>query len=143
VTRALLTFLCSTLIAPCSFPASLEWDSTGEPAVAGYKAYIGTISRTYDRVIDVGNATRCELAVLTPGVMYFLAATAYDGDGLESDFSEEITYTPQPPRPRPLTALRVVISPPPPLPTLQVSTNLADWSDVLALTNAHEFFRVQ
>jgi hypothetical protein len=84
---ALLTFQTSGAI--------LEWDSTGEPQVAGYKAYIGMESRSYVRVLDTKLQTWVTLTGLDAGTTYFLAATAYDADGLESDFSDEIPYTPR------------------------------------------------
>jgi fibronectin type 3 domain-containing protein len=72
----------------------LEWDRNSETNVAGYRMYWGTQSRTYRNVLDVGQNILGEIRGLVPGVTYFFAVTAYDTDGLESDFSDEVSYTP-------------------------------------------------
>lgn len=84
----------AALVISNSSAAVLEWDSTGEPLVAGYKAYIGMESRNYVRVLDTKLQTWVTLTGLDAGTTYYFAATAYDGDGLESDFSDEVRYTP-------------------------------------------------
>lgn len=71
---------------------TVEWDPNPETNVAGYRVYWGTRSRLYDTVIDVGNQTFVQLP--TPTVKTYYAVTAYDTDGLESDFSEEVFYEP-------------------------------------------------
>jgi hypothetical protein len=81
-------------LASRSVAAVLEWNPTGEPQVAGYKAYIGQRSRNYIRVLDTKLQTWVTLTGLDAGTTYYLAATAYDVDGLESDFSAEVPYTP-------------------------------------------------
>jgi len=75
-----------------SFAATLEWNPNPEPEIAGYKVYIGTQSRNYDRCIDVGLATSHVLCLLVPLQTYYFAVTAYAVDGAESDFSDEVTY---------------------------------------------------
>jgi len=72
--------------------ATLAWDPNPEPDLAGYKVYYGTSSRIYDAVVDVGNWTHCTLDGLEEGKTYYLAATAYDTHGNESDFSEEVSH---------------------------------------------------
>lgn len=81
--------------------ATLEWNLNPEPEVAGYKVYIGTEPGVYQRVIDAGLTNRYHLCGLETGVTYFFALTAYAFDGLESDFSEEVSYT------RPFSEVRV------------------------------------
>ena len=71
---------------------SLEWDANGEPDLAGYTVYYGTSSGNYTASADVGNNTHCVISNLEPGVTYYLAATAYDSEGNESGFSDEIVY---------------------------------------------------
>lgn len=68
--------------------AVLEWDRNSEPNVAGYRVYAGAASRSYSMVKDVGNVT-AQTNDFALGVHY-LAVTAYDTDGLESEFSEEL-----------------------------------------------------
>jgi len=77
---------------------TLAWDPSG-PEVAGHRLYYGVSSRiyasTYSTSIDVGDATSCSVSNLVPGTTYFFAVTAYDWEGVESDYSAEIAYTPK------------------------------------------------
>ena len=66
-------------------------DPNGDAATAGYKIYYGTESNTYEASIDAGNATQYLIADLKPGTIYYFAAKAYDANGTESDFSEELS----------------------------------------------------
>lgn len=70
---------------------TLEWDPNRETNLAGYRLYYGTASRTYETRIDVGNVTTYRLTGLLDGVTYYLAVTAYDQQGRESDYSNEVT----------------------------------------------------
>ena len=72
---------------------TLTWDLDPDSAVAGYLIYEGVASQTYPIVIDAGNATTGTLTGLTGGVTYFFSITAYDANGVESDFYTEISYT--------------------------------------------------
>jgi hypothetical protein len=68
---------------------TLTWDpSSGD--VWGYKLYYGFSSRNYEEAFDVGNTTSCEFEV-EEGEKYYLAVTAYNGNG-ESGFSNEVFY---------------------------------------------------
>lgn len=85
----------------------LVWDPNTEPFLGGYRVYYGTQSRFYGfDVRDVGLSTTCRVDTLSPGRVYYFAATAYSTNGLESDFSEEVSW---------MTSNTV--------PTLAVSTN--------------------
>ena len=70
----------------------LAWDANTEPDLAGYRVYYGTASREYgiDNSIDVGNTTTYRVDSLLEGVTYYIAVTAYDTYGNESDFSDEV-----------------------------------------------------
>lgn len=69
----------------------LIWDpNINDPDLGGYKVYFGTKSRTYGTPIDVGNLTSYTIQNLNLNTPYFFAVTAYDTNGLESDYSEEI-----------------------------------------------------
>ena len=82
---------------------TLEWDRNPETNVTGYRVYAGRQSRVYDSVLDVTNQTVATIAA--PAGKSFYAVTAYNIDGLESDFSDEVSYTPpwsnSPPQARP------------------------------------------
>jgi hypothetical protein len=70
---------------------TLAWDQNSEPDIAGYRIYYGRVSRSYTNVVDVGNYTSCVIADLEDGQTYYFAATAYNTDGYESGYSNEIT----------------------------------------------------
>ena len=76
---------------------TLAWDPNPGSAIAGYRLYDGVASQTYTNVIDTGAATTQAITNLAAGVTYFFAVTAYDTNGLESDYSSEVSYTVPPP----------------------------------------------
>lgn len=73
------------------FSALLVWNPNNESDLAGYKVYVGERARHYDTAYNVGLQTFFPLNNLSPGKTYFLAVTAYDLSGNESDFSEEVS----------------------------------------------------
>ena len=98
---SLLTLLAfALLLSPMvayGATVTLAWDANTESDLAGYKIYYGTNSRytvsdAYSQSIDVGNTTQYTLADLDEGVTYYLAATAYDQDNNESDYSVELVH---------------------------------------------------
>jgi len=72
---------------------TLAWDSSPDSSVTGYRLYAGLATGSYSEVLDVGNATDATVSNLISGVAYFFAATAYNTNGEESDFSNEVSYT--------------------------------------------------
>jgi len=64
-----------------------------EPDVVGYKLYFGLESYSYTTSVDVGMVTQATVSLPMAGSVYFFAATTYDQDGNESDFSEENTVS--------------------------------------------------
>ncbi len=71
---------------------TLEWDANSEPDVAGYKLHFGPASGSYPETFDAGNLTTATVAVV-PGATYYFTVTAYNTEGLESPFSNEVTFT--------------------------------------------------
>ena len=71
---------------------TLAWDPNTEPDLAGYKLYYGTASHAYEFSIDVGNQTTYTISGFLEGVDYKFAVTAYNLYGLESDFSNKVSY---------------------------------------------------
>jgi fibronectin type 3 domain-containing protein len=69
----------------------LAWSPNEEPDVAGYRIYYGTMSGEYINFVNVGAATSYRLGNLLEDVMYYIALTAYDAAGNESDYSEEVS----------------------------------------------------
>lgn len=88
-----LAFLWQTA-ALASSSVILAWDANPEPDIAGYRIYSSTVSGNYNATNDVGNVTTTTLSGLTTGMTYYFAATAYNTSGLESDYSNEISFTP-------------------------------------------------
>lgn len=72
---------------------SLAWDASPDASVTGYRIYYGVASASYTNSATVGNVTNATVTGLVEGATYFFAATAFDGAGLESDFSNETSYT--------------------------------------------------
>lgn len=81
----------NSLLVSWDAPTTNE-DGTTLTDLAGFKLYYGTQPGLYSQVITVGNYTTTEIGDLGSGT-YYLAITAYDGYGNESDFSEEIYHT--------------------------------------------------
>ena len=94
----MLTFLSVFFILPTfslqnihAAEITLAWDQNSEPDIVGYRIYYGQESRSYTNVVDVGNYTSCVIADLEDGETYYFAATAYNTDGFESGYSNEIS----------------------------------------------------
>ncbi len=67
----------------------ISWNNNSEPDLDGYIVYYGTASGSYDEFFDVGLTTSVDVTDLTAATPYFVAVTAYDTSGNESDFSSE------------------------------------------------------
>jgi hypothetical protein len=121
---------------------TLAWDASASTNVAGYRLYYGTNTGSYQFVTNAGPALT-QSVVLPHRGRWFFAATAYDTDGLESDFSSEVSWEskPAPPVMAGETWVRLA-------PVFGRSTNLATWGSVTGeatwfpATNRAEFFRV-
>jgi hypothetical protein len=92
-----LAYSCLTLLLQIPlFAASsvtLAWDASPDASVTGYRIYYGPATASYTNSASLGNVTNATLTNLVAGTTYFIAATALDAIGLESDFSNETTYT--------------------------------------------------
>ncbi len=98
--NAALLFLlvCLYALAPACCPASdsvtVSWNPSPGPGVVGYNVYYGgEASGSYTNQVPAGNTTSAIVSGLVAGVTYYFAATATDDTGLESDFSNEVTYS--------------------------------------------------
>jgi hypothetical protein len=74
---------------------TLAWDPVSAGALAGYKVYYGTSSRSYFASIPIGTATTYTIpyGLLLAGQTYYFAVTAYDNAGNESGYSNEVSKT--------------------------------------------------
>jgi hypothetical protein len=114
---AILTFFVAQASTANAASVSLAWDASTGPNVAGYKIRYGTTSQTYTQQLDVGNATIGTVSNLTAGTSYYLATTAYDTSGVESGFSNEVSYIPTTPTPTPSPTPTATPRTPSPTPT--------------------------
>lgn len=73
---------------------TLAWNPNTETNLAGYRLYYGLASRSYSSIVPViVPSTQATVANVQPGQTYYFAVTAYTTDGLESDYSDEVSYT--------------------------------------------------
>jgi hypothetical protein len=72
---------------------NLAWDPNTEPELAGYKIYWGTSSGNYTSSKDVGKTTTTTIDGVEEGTTYYFAATAYDSQGDESKYSNQVAFT--------------------------------------------------
>ena len=84
--------------------------ATNQPPCPGVIVQQGTNwSRTYTNMVEAGTNLTATVSNLVSAVTYYFAATAYDTNGLESDYSSEVSTTiPSPLMPKPPT--NVVLS---------------------------------
>lgn len=80
---------------------TLLWDKNTETDIEGYKVYTGTSSKSYGTspICQVdSNWNSCTVSVARDGKTHYYAVKAYNTEGLESDFSNEVSYkSPRPP----------------------------------------------
>jgi hypothetical protein len=89
----LLIFILSLLVpAAHAADVTVAWDQNPESDVAGYKIYYGTSPGSYTASVNAGDITSIVISGLEAGITYYFAAVAYDIQGTESGFSNEITY---------------------------------------------------
>ena len=75
---------------------TLEWDASEGSDIDGYFISYGTQSADYPTSMDVGESTTTTVSGLEPGNTYYFAVYAYNDYG-ESDYSNEVSYTPPSP----------------------------------------------
>jgi len=71
---------------------TLAWNAETDPSVVGYRVYYGTASGSYQTNNDVGNNTTSTVSNLQTGTTYYFAVTAYNSTGVESGYSNEVSY---------------------------------------------------
>jgi hypothetical protein len=95
---AFTVFMTSVQAAGNGANATLAWQPSSDPQVAGFNIYYGGASKVYPNKVSVGQATNLTVSNLVPGATYYFAATTYNAAGSESAFSSEVSYTvPTPP----------------------------------------------
>jgi hypothetical protein len=86
---------------------SLAWDPNTETDLSGYRLYRGAQSRVYTASVDVETVTNYVWTV--PDGNWFLAATAYNAAGLESDYSDEVQWSNASAAIQPATNVHIVL----------------------------------
>jgi|GEM_PF-2827796 len=81
---------------------NLGWGASASPGIAGYRLYYGAASGNYTNTATLGNVLTNSVSGLTAGITYYFALTAIDTNGVESLFSNEISYKPGQPVNAPL-----------------------------------------
>src|SRR5678810_1433096 len=81
------TLVTATVAVAGTNNLTLAWDAIADQD-AGYIVYWGTASGVYDQQSDAEDQTSQTILNLTVGAQYYFAVTAYNQDGMESDFSE-------------------------------------------------------
>lgn len=98
--KYLVILIGCLFISTSIFATSIQvtWNANTEADLSGYKLYYGTTtSGNYTSVIDVGKVTTYSITNPTTGVTYYVALTAYDTSGNESEKSNEVSvYVPVP-----------------------------------------------
>ena len=84
---------CVAAIPCMSSHVTLAWDPSPDPSVVGYQIYYGEQSGVYPHFLETGSETTATIGGLCPGITYYFAATALNASGLQSDFSNEASYT--------------------------------------------------
>jgi fibronectin type 3 domain-containing protein len=88
--------VCAALLpmtAAASQNIQMSWDPSPSPDVVNYTVYYGSASGAYSMAIPAGNNTELVIQGLSDGVTYYFAVTAADSLGVESELSNEVSYT--------------------------------------------------
>jgi hypothetical protein len=95
--------------------AEFSWLPNTEADIAGYKIHYGqTEGGPYPNVVDIGkpdpvdNRIYGQVQGLECGVVYYVVCTAYNTDGVESDYSTQITYTVANEKPQTPSSLEII-----------------------------------
>ncbi|MDF0651551.1 MAG: hypothetical protein CV081_05130 [Nitrospira sp. LK265] len=90
-----MTGCASSDSTPTGGTATLSWDASTGPDLEGYKIYQATASESYGAPIAtvIMDFTSYTVTNLEAGTTYFFAVTAYNSDGAESSFSNEVSKT--------------------------------------------------
>ena len=74
--------------------ATLAWDASPDATVIGYKLYSGIVGGPQTNVLDAGSALTLTVSNLQTDTTYFFFATAYNAEGIESEPSNLVRFSP-------------------------------------------------
>ncbi len=83
------------VLTPFNNGLKVEWSSVNDYDLAGYRVYYGYSSKNYSNSFNVYNATNWTIESLTNGIEVYVAVSAFDFAGNESDRSNEVSAIPQ------------------------------------------------
>ncbi len=135
-----IPFASFAFLVPTNPPAvvQLAWDPA--PQASEYRVYMGLGSRQYTNVVSAGLATGISVTLPVRGTPYFFAVTVRL-NGLESDFSNEVSYTPQQVPPPPNMKTIVVLTVQSKSAGSQYADTQMNWS--LAPDQTNQLFRLR
>ena len=104
---SIILLLVCVFMSPTAASASsvdLSWGQNSEPNIVGYKIYYGTTTDVYPNSVDIHNNVPDQtdgrihgtVTGLTDGTTYYFVCTAYNDQGSESDFSNEVVFSASP-----------------------------------------------
>ena len=93
VLGSIISLLGFLLPAQAATSLTLAWDPSGASGIRGYRLHYGTSSHGYSKSSDLGNTTTTTVSNLVPGQIYYFAVTDYNTAGVESLYSNEISFT--------------------------------------------------
>ena len=93
VLGSLISLFGFLLQARAATSATLTWDTSGASGIAGYRLHYCTSSQSYSQTRDLGNTTTTTVSNLLPGQTYYFAVTDYNTTGVESNYSNEVSFT--------------------------------------------------
>ena len=71
----------------------LAWNASPTSGVTGYRVHYRTSSGSQSTSVNVGNVLTATISNLNDATTYWFSVSAYNGSGLESTRSNEISYT--------------------------------------------------
>ena len=93
VLGSLISIFGLLLQAQAATSLTLAWDPSSAAGIRGYRLHYGTTSRGYSQSSDLGNTTTTTVSNLVPGQTYYFAVTDYNTAGVESAYSNEVSFT--------------------------------------------------
>src|SRR5882724_10495746 len=93
ILASIISFFGLLLQARAATSLTLAWDPSGGSGIAGYRLHYGTSSQSYSQTRDLGNTTTTTVSNLLLGQTYYFAVTDYNTAGVESIYSNEVSFT--------------------------------------------------
>ncbi len=86
-----ILFISICLMSLNAREITISWNASSDKDVAGYKVYYGLSSRKYKYCIDTKKSTQYTIPSIPDSGKIYFAVTAYDSEGNESQYSEEVS----------------------------------------------------